>query len=62
MTFQLFPTISFIAIFFNFLAWYVHGQPLFSWWHLAWILPGEQLLEHMASDLQMRVFKKYGIK
>ena len=60
MTFQLYPNITFVVILFNFLAWYFQGQPLFNWWHVVWVLPTEQIVNHMTQDLQMRVFKKWG--
>ncbi len=59
MTFNLYPTTSFIVILFNFLAWFFNGHPLFSFWHFLWILPLEQLLNALAQDLQMRIFKKW---
>ena len=60
MTIQLYPTISFMVILFNFLSWYTSGQILFSWWHMVWILPVEQLVNHIAMVLQMRSMNKWG--
>ncbi len=59
MTFQLYPTVTFLVIFFNFLTWFWQGQILFNWLHLLWIIPGEWLIAYIAQEIQMRGFKKW---
>ena len=60
MSFELYPNITFVVILFNFTAWYFQGQPLFSWWHLVWILPVEQIMNAIVQDINMRIFNKWG--
>ena len=58
MSFQLYPTTTFLVVLFNFLSWYFKGDLLFNWWHMSWIVPTEILVNFIQQIFHIHTMKK----